>query len=173
MEQNERFNRIYEETRSDLLRYLWVRTNAAPDAEDLFQEIYRKFYIRLSRSVLPILDPKRYLFTIAKKELSRYYLHRAKRAEAEQPMETLPDVPSEEAPIDERLLTEERKDAVWRLLQSEPELNRRIFVLFYACDRSQKEIGEALGLDETAVRQRLYRTRQRICQKLESECSDL
>ncbi len=72
MEQNERFNRIYEETRSDLLRYLWVRTNAAPDAEDLFQEIYRKFYIRLSRSVLPILDPKRYLFTIAKKELSRY-----------------------------------------------------------------------------------------------------
>lgn len=173
MEQNERFNRIYEETRSDLLRYLWVRTNAAPDAEDLFQEIYRKFYIRLSRSVLPILDPKRYLFTIAKKELSRYYLHRAKRAEAEQPMETLPDVPSEEAPIDERLLTEERKDAVWRLLQSEPELNRRIFVLFYACDRSQKEIGEALGLDETAVRQRLYRTRQRIRQKLESECSDL
>ena len=150
-----------------------MRTNAAPDAEDLFQEIYRKFYIRLSRSVLPILDPKRYLFTIAKKELSRYYLHRAKRAEAEQPMETLPDVPSEEAPIDERLLTEERKDAVWRLLQSEPELNRRIFVLFYACDRSQKEIGEALGLDETAVRQRLYRTRQRIRQKLESECSDL
>lgn len=173
MEQNERFNRIYEETRSEMLRYLWVRTNAAPDAEDLFQEIYRKFYIRLSRSVLPILDPKRYLFTIAKKELSRYYLHRAKRAEAEQPMETLPDVPSEEAPIDERLLTEERKDAVWRLLQSEPELNRRIFVLFYACDRSQKEIGEALGLDETAVRQRLYRTRQRIRQKLVSECSKL
>ena len=173
MEQNERFNRIYEETRSDLLRYLWVRTNAAPDAEDLFQEVYRKFYIRLSRSVLPILDPKRYLFTIAKKELSRYYLHRAKRTEAEQPMETLPNVPSEDAPIDERLLTEERKDAIWRLLQSEPELNRRIFVLFYACDRSQKEIGEALGLDETAVRQRLYRTRQRIRQKLESECSDL
>lgn len=173
MEQNERFNRIYEETRSEMLRYLWVRTNAAPDAEDLFQEIYRKFYIRLSRSVLPILDPKRYLFTIAKKELSRYYLHRAKRAEAEQPMETLPDVPSEDAPIDERLLTEERKDAIWRLLQSEPELNRRIFVLFYACDRSQKEIGEALGLDETAVRQRLYRTRQRIRQKLESECSKL
>lgn len=173
MEQNERFNRIYEETRSDLLRYLWVRTNAAPDAEDLFQEVYRKFYIRLSRSVLPILDPKRYLFTIAKKELSRYYLHRAKRTEAEQPMETLSNVPSEDAPIDERLLTEERKDAIWRLLQSEPELNRRIFVLFYACDRSQKEIGEALGLDETAVRQRLYRTRQRIRQKLESECSDL
>ena len=173
MEQNERFNRIYEETRSEMLRYLWVRTNAAPDAEDLFQEIYRKFYIRLSRSVLPILDPKRYLFTIAKKELSRYYLHRAKRAEAEQPMETLPDVPSEDAPIDERLLTEERKDAIWRLLQSEPELNRRIFVLFYACDRSQKEIGEALGLDETAVRQRLYSTRQRIRQKLESECSKL
>ena len=34
MEQYERFNRIYDETRDDLLRYLMIRTNAAPEAED-------------------------------------------------------------------------------------------------------------------------------------------
>lgn len=72
MEHNEQFNRIYAETRDDLLRYLMLRTNAAPEAEDLFQEVYRKLFIRLKRSALPILDTKRYVFAIAKKELSRF-----------------------------------------------------------------------------------------------------
>ncbi len=173
MEQYERFERIYAQTRDELLRFLWVRTNAAPEAEDLFQEVYRKFYIRFSRSVLPILDPKRYLFAIAKKELSRYYRQKARRTETEQPIEALTNLPSEDTPIDERLLTEERKDLVWRLLQNEPQLNRSIFYLFYACDRTQKEIAASLGIDEAAVRQRLYRTRQRIRMKLESERVDL
>jgi RNA polymerase sigma-70 factor (ECF subfamily) len=173
MEQHERFERIYAQTRDALLRYLWVRTNAAPEAEDLFQEVYRKFYIRLSRGVLPILDPERYLFAIAKKELSRYYRQKVRRTEAEQPLEELGDPASEDVPIDEHLLTEERKDAVWRLLMNEPQLNRRIFCLFYVCDRSQKEIAASLGIDEAAVRQRLYRTRQRIRAAFESQNPDI
>ena len=82
MEQYERFDQIYSETRDDLLRYLMLRTNAAPEAEDLFQEVYRRFYTRLTRSVLPILDPRRYLFSVAKKVLAGYYRSAAKRKAA-------------------------------------------------------------------------------------------
>lgn len=69
---------------------------------------------------------------------------------------------SEDGPIDQRLLREERMAEVWALLEREPETNRRIFLLFYGCDRTQKEIASSLGLSEEAVRQRLYRTRGRI-----------
>ncbi|MBR0508186.1 MAG: sigma-70 family RNA polymerase sigma factor [Clostridia bacterium] len=169
MGQNERFERIYRETREELLRFLMIRTNADPEAEDLFQEVYRKFFVRLSSGVLPILDPKRYLYAIAKKELSRFYRRNARKKQTEQPIETCAETAATDEPIDERLLAEERKDAVWRLLQEEPELNRRAFLLFYGCELSQKEIGEALGIGEQAVRQRLYRTRQRIRALLESE----
>lgn len=58
---------------------------------------------------------------------------------------------------------------VWRLLEREPELNRRIFLLFYGCGRTQKEIGEALGIAEGTVSQRLFRTRQRIRMLLASQ----
>ena len=167
MEQNEQFDQIYSETRDDLLRYLMLRTNAAPEAEDLFQEVYRRFYARLTRSVLPILDPRRYLFSVAKKVLAGYYRIAAKRKEMEQPLPEDFDLMSEDEPIDERLLREERADEVWRLLGREPDLNRRIFLLFYGCDRSQKEIAESLGITEEAVRQRLYRTRGRIRDLLE------
>lgn len=161
MEQNKRFHQIYSETRDELLRFLIIRTNADPEAEDLFQEVYRKLYIRLSRSVLPILEPKRYVFAIAKKELSRYYRRTAQRR-LEQPIEECAEIVSDEPPIDERLLSEERMGEVYALLQKEPELSRKAFVLFYGCGRTQKEIGEALGIGEDAVCQRLFRTRQRI-----------
>ena len=167
MEQNERFDQIYSETREDLLRYLMLRTNAAPEAEDLFQEVYRRFYVRLSRGLLPILDPRRYLFSVAKKVLAGYYRTAAKRKEAEQPLPEDFDLLSEDEPLDERLLREERADEVWRLLEREPELNRRVFLLFYGCDQSQKQIAASLGMTEEAVRQRLYRTRGRIRDLLE------
>ena len=169
MEQMERFDRIYSETRDDLLRYLMLRTNAAPEAEDLFQKVYRRFYTRLTRSVLPILDHRRYLFSVAKKVLAEYYRGTAKKKAAEQPLPEDLYLVSEDAPIDERLLKKERADEVWRLLQREPELNRLVFLLFYGYDRSQKQIAAALGMTEEAVRQRLYRTRSRIRAMLEND----
>ncbi len=166
MKQDEQFDRIYAETRDDLLRYLTLRTNADPETEDLFQEVYRRFYDRLTRGV-PVLDPRRYLFSVAKKVLAGYYRSSAKRKAAEQPMPEDFEVVSDDEPIDERLLREERMDEVWRLLKHEPEINQRAFVLYYGYDRSQKEIAAALGIREEAVRQRLYRTRERIRAMLE------
>ena len=166
MRQTEQFDRIYAETRDDLLRYLTLRTNADPEAEDLFQEIYRRFYDRLTRGV-PVLDPRRYLFSVAKKVLAGYYRSSAKRKAAEQSIPEDFEIVSDDEPIDERLLREERMDEVWRLLKHEPEINQRAFVLYYGYDRSQKEIAAALGIREEAVRQRLYRTRERIRAMLE------
>ena len=166
MRQTEQFDRIYAETRDDLLRYLTLRMNADPEAEDLFQEVYRRFYDRLTRGV-PVLDPRRYLFSVAKKVLAGYYRSSAKRKAAEQPRPEDFEVVSDDEPIDERLLREERMDEVWRLLKHEPEINQRAFVLYYGYDRSQKEIAAALGIREEAVRQRLYRTRERIRAMLE------
>lgn len=173
MEQNERFIRIYTETRDELLRYLMIRTNADPEAEDLFQEVYRKVYIRLTRNVLPILEPKRYLFTVAKKELSRFYRRKAQKQISEHPIEAYANIPAEEEPIDERLFTEDRMQEVFSLLRREPELNRRAFILFYGCGRTQKEIGKALGIGEEAVCQRLFRTRQRIRILLKTKQDDV
>ena len=169
MEQNEQFDRIYESTRDDLLRFLMLRTNAAPEAEDLFQEVYRRFYLRLQKNAFPIRNPKWYLFSVARKVLAGFYREKAERSEREQPMPEDTDLTADDTPIDEQLLRDEQKTQVWRLLQKEPELNRRAFLLYYGYDRSQKQIAKALGISEEAVRQRLYRTRGRIRALLESE----
>lgn len=169
MEQLERFNRIYDSTRDALLAYLMCKTNAAPETEDLMQEVYRRLWLRLTRGALPILNDRAYLFSVAKKVLSRYYRKAAVRKSAEQPIPEDEAIASDDEPLDERLLRSERKDAIWRLLETEPEPNRRAFILYYGYDRPQKEIAAALGVSEDAVRQRLYRTRARIRALLETE----
>ena len=169
MRQHEQFDRIYDETRDEMLRFVMLRTGAASEAEDLFQEIYRRFFVRLTRGAFPILDPRRYLFSIAKKVLANYYRNTAKMKTVEQPFPEDSDIASDDEPIDERLFREERMYAVWRFLDSEPDLNRRAFLLYYGYERSQKQIAAALGISEKAVRQRLYRTRGRIRAMLKQE----
>ena len=169
MKQNDQFDRIYDETRDELLRYIMLRTNAGPEAEDIFQETYRRFFVRLTHGVFPILDSRRYLFSIAKKELADYYSAAAKRKTLELPFEEDLDIAAVDEPIDERLFKEERMDEVWRLLQKEPDLDRKAFLLYYGYERSQKQIAAALGISEKAVRQRLYRTRGRIRMMLKQE----
>lgn len=173
MDQNERFERIYNETRDDLLRFLIIRTNADPEAEDLFQEVYRRFYGRLCNSFLPILHPQRYLFAIARKVLSRFYRKRDLIRQNEEPYPYDAEWMADDAPLDERLLQSERKDAIWELLRDEPALSRRAFILYYGYERSHQEIADALGISKDAVRQRIHRTRQRIRSALESDCIDL
>ncbi len=169
MKQNEQFDRIYDETRDGLLRYVMLRTNAAPEAEDIFQEIYRALFVRLTHSAFPVLDPKRYLYSIAKKELAKHYRRMAKQRAVEEPMPEDSDMALDDEPIDERLFREERMEEVWRFLRKEPDLNRRAFLLYYGYERSQKQIATALGINEQAVRQRLYRTRARIRAMLKHE----
>ena len=169
MEQKERFEQIYRDTRDEILRFLVIRTNADAEAEDLFQEVYRRLYVRMQKSVLPIIDPKRYVYAVARKVLSRFYRKRSLVREHEQPITEDTETNIETVPIDEALFAEERKDAVWKLLSDEPELNRRAFILYYGYERTQKQIAEALGITEDAVRQRLYRTRCRIRSLLESD----
>ncbi len=162
MEQNDRFDRIYADTNEELLRYLTIKTGGSPETEDLLQEVYAQFYQRMIRGILPVLDPKRYLFVSAKKALSRFYWRQGRKRETEQPLPEDDIGPADETPIEEHLLLEEQRDAVWTLVQQEPPMSYRAFVLYYGCGLSQKEIAKILGQNEQAVKQRLARTRAKI-----------
>ncbi len=163
MESTRIFERIYYETRDALLKFLIPRVRSSDDVEDLMQEIYSKLYRHLARRNV-VREPLPYLYTIAKKELSRYYRRHAIRAEREEPLsDTLPD----DAPSPELLsIDSEQTRAIWRLVKAEPLKSYQAFTLYYGFSVPTDEIAKSLGLSEDAVRRRISRTRERIRRQL-------
>lgn len=158
MEQYEAFNRVYDATRDALLRWLVPRIRSADDVEDVMQESYRKLYRRMTKRGVD--DPEKYLFGIAKKELSKHYRRRAEVQQSESPLsDALPD--NEPSP-EEIAIGHERTREIWALVKAEPLLSYQAFTLYYGFSLPTSEIAKELGLSEDAVRRRLSRTRARI-----------
>ncbi len=168
MEQHSYFNRIYEETQQDILRYIVIKTNRANDVEDIFQEVYRSFYERLRRHGNgDIQDAKRYLITIAKKELSRFYQRKTVKAEKECAYDDA--VLEESEPLDDHFFTAEMMKRVWEIVRQEPLLSYKAFTLYYGFSMRISNIASELGITEAAVKQRLMRTRNTIRTELKGE----
>ncbi|MEA4869281.1 MAG: sigma-70 family RNA polymerase sigma factor [Christensenella sp.] len=152
------FDEVYREYAARLKRFLVVRIRTVSDMEDLYQEVWKRFYERTA--MLRPEEPFRYLIKIAKGELYKRYRSNCKQNEREEPLlETIPDT---QAPFEPALL--DRMDAaeVWQIVKSEPLLSYQTFVLYYGFDQSVRQIASSLGISEDAAKARLYRTRERI-----------
>ena len=152
------FDEVYREHAAKLKRFLVVRIRSVSDMEDLYQEVWKRFYERTA--IVRPDEPFRYLVKIAKGELYKRYRSNSKQNEREEPLlETIPDA---QAPFEPALLDRMDAAAVWQIVKQEPLLSYQTFVLYYGFDQSVRQIAGALHVSEDAVKARLYRTRERI-----------
>ena len=168
MEQYEAFNRVYDATRDTLLKWLIPRVRSGADVEDLMQEIYKRLYRKMSR--FGVREPEKYVFGIAKKELAKFYRHKAAKETHEAPLtDQLPDEGIEPEDI---VLDRETERTLWELIKTEPLKSYQAFTLYYGFSVPTDEIAKELGLSEDAVRKRLSRTRARLRAQLTEQKGD-
>lgn len=168
MEQYEAFNRVYDATRDALLRWLIPRVRSGADVEDLIQEIYKRLYRKMDGP--GVREPEKYVFGIAKKELAKFYRHKAVKETHEAPLtDQLSDEGEEPEDI---VLDRERERALWDLVKTEPLLSYQAFTLYYGFSVPTESIAKELHLSEDAVRKRLSRTRARLRAYLSEQKGD-
>ncbi len=166
MEQYEAFNCVYDATRDALLRWLIPRVRSGADVEDLMQETYKRLYRKMSGG-FGIREPEKYVFGIAKKELAKFYRHKAAKETRELPLsDQLFDEGQEPEDI---VLDREAERELWALIKAEPLLSYQTFTLYYGFSVPTDEIAKELHLSEDAVRKRLSRTRARLRQLLSEQ----
>lgn len=155
---NAYFDRVYSENAARLKKFIVVRIRSVSDMEDVYQEVWKRFYERTA--ALRPNEPIRYLVTIAKGELAKRYRSQRGGKENEAPLNG--EVPNDQPPFENALL--ERMDAaeVWKIVKTEPLLSYQAFVLYYGFDQSVRQIAKALRVSEDSVKARLYRTRERV-----------
>lgn len=168
MEQHGEFNRIYEETHRDILRYIVAKTSRADDVEDILQEVYRSFYVHLCRNgAQSVRYERQYLIAIAKKELVRFYRNKSLKAERE--VMLTDDVEETAEPLDEQFFTAEAAAKTWEIVRGEPLLSYKAFTLYYGFSMRICDIAQMIGITEPAAKQRLQRTRNKIRTELKTE----
>jgi len=138
------------------------------DAEDATQETFLRV-LRYRSRLAAVEDPKTWLARIA----WRVAVDRSKRhgRMREIPMDD-PDAPpsaevaSSEAPADETVQGAQMGAVLEKLIAALPEKLRQPLILSAVEEMSPREVAAILGINEAAVRSRVFRARQILREKL-------
>jgi RNA polymerase sigma-70 factor (sigma-E family) len=137
------FTHFMEQAGPSLLRTAWLLTGDAHDAQELTQAALVKTYVAWGR----VRDGEGLAY--ARRVLVNHRTDRWRATRLERPTDTMPE-PSPR-PADPMRGSDDR-DLVVRLLATLPEQQRRVVVLRYYTDLSEKATAEALGISVGAVK---------------------
>jgi RNA polymerase sigma-70 factor (ECF subfamily) len=138
------------------------------DAEDATQETFMRM-LRYKSKLATVEDPKTWLARIAwRVAVDRgKQQSRTRETALEDPGKPVPETASSEAAADESVHGAQIGAALEKMIAALPEKLRQPLVLSTIEEMSPREVAATLGINEAAVRSRVFRARQILREKLE------
>jgi RNA polymerase sigma-70 factor, ECF subfamily len=142
------------------------------EAEDATQETFMRV-LRYSARLDKVDDPKPWLARIAwRVAVDRSRQHgRERETPLEDPEKPPVEIASADAPADEALHGRQVSAALEKLIAALPAKLREPLILSTIEEMSPREVAAALGINEAAVRSRVFRARQILREKLTQRTS--
>ena len=163
-----KFESVYEHTQAAALKYITSKCLSICDIDDIYQDTFLNVYRAICNTDKEIENEEAFVISIAKKSLSRYYGLLAKlKAQVSTGLARLPEGPMNEETKDEvdvEMLVLDRAlcDEIFETVSTMPIDIQRIVYMYYVLDMPLKMIALTLGMKEESVKNRLYRTLERI-----------
>ncbi|MBS1858258.1 MAG: RNA polymerase sigma factor [Acidobacteria bacterium] len=163
--ESDAFEKFVEHFRSKLFRYSWLMCGSPEDAEEVAQETLLKVF----QSIDQLRDPEHVRSWVYRIARNACLMQRRKSVFA--PTEELPadEVPlaDETVPADDRLLQNELRNVIERVVMELSPTYRPVVVLRDLEGLSTEETAEILGLRIDVVKTRLHRGRAAMKEKLD------
>lgn len=157
------FETVYEQTQHKVKLYLLSRCKDMFDVNDLFQETYIEFYDVLQKKGTGyVKNPEALAIQIAKRKLNKFYgfLYKISNQISvddelfqERELKEREDLDIEEQTIRREFM----EDITKKLMEKSGDI-QKIFYLYYGMDYTLAEIAAVLGLKQSTVKTKLYRT---------------
>ena len=165
------FDAVYAETIGPVSRFVVSHAARFQDTEDIVQNIYTRFYKRISeKGYRDIESTEAFLINIAKFECRSVFAGFKRRKERDV---ILSDIDEEQTAAieaemsrDQKLLEDIMTDKILAKqifddIMSGDETVGRIFYLHFVCDMKLEEVANQLDLKLSTVKTKLYRTREK------------
>lgn len=172
-----RFDEIYYSTNKAALAFIIAKCGRTADVSDIFQDVYMELYqILCKRGADYITNETALVFKLAKRKVARYYSSLQRLRSFVLPIAAGAEDESGSGLADfedESFLTEDFAvsnvliEDVRKYLFEKPEIVQKIFFLRYDADLSIPEIAGRLSVNESYVKNKLYRTLKELRELLE------
>jgi len=157
-----RFSELYEEYFELVYAYIARRTRNREEAEDLTAEVFRKAFEHLPRFKWTGAPFAAWLFRIG----SNLIADRAKRSAREGILDDTPGSARSAQAQQTDVEMAERLARIFRMVDELAEDQQRVIVMRFADEKNIREIAEALGRSEGAVKQLQFRALENLRAKL-------
>jgi RNA polymerase sigma-70 factor (ECF subfamily) len=149
-------------------RIAYAALRSHHDAEDATQETFLRV-LRYSRKLATVENHKTWLARIAWRVAVDRNRQRGRKQEVplEDPEKPVAELPSADAPVDEAMHGSQVGTMLERLIAALPEKLREPLILSAIVEISPREVAATLGINEAAVRSRVFRARKILRQKLD------
>lgn len=161
------FNDIYDSTNRKILSFITAKCNNTSDISDIFQDTYMELYKVITKRGLDyIKNSDAFVMKIAKQKLYRYY-SLFDRLKSIIPMLTINDKGEEvnivdlemlDFVIEEKIFEDALVTQINEFISEKSKDIQKIFYLFYYLDMTIPEIAKLLSMNESNVKNKLYRT---------------
>ncbi len=162
------FDAVYAETFGAVSRFVASHAARFQDSEDIIQNVYTRFYKRISDKGFADIDsPEAFLINIAKFECRTVFSGFMRRKERDVILSEFDEEQSAaiEADMsrDQKLLEDVMADKILAKqifddIMSGDETVGKIFYLHFVCDMKLEEVADKLGIKTATVKTKLYRT---------------
>lgn len=154
-----KFNKIYNDTYQDIVKYVVCSCKKIDDVSDIVQNIYLEVLKKINKKEIN----KNYLMGIAKHKIKDYYRFRYRKKEISIDKEdddniTFYDKIPSDIDISNNFIISNDIDKVWKYLERKSILISKIFYLYYYMGYKIREIAVILNISEVNVKHYLYRT---------------
>ena len=154
-----KFNKIYNDTYQDIVKYVVCSCKKIDDVSDIVQNIYLEVLKKINKKEID----KNYLMGIAKHKIKDYYRFRYRKKEISIDKEdddniTFYDKIPSDIDISNNFIISNDIDKVWKYLKRKSILSSKIFYLYYYMGYKIREIAVILNISEVNVKHYLYRT---------------
>ncbi|MCF6464620.1 RNA polymerase sigma factor [Clostridium sp. Cult2] len=158
---NAQMEKLYIKYHRELFLYAFSLCKNHHLAQDLTSDTFFKAYLSLD----DVSYFKYWLFRVCK-NLYLDFLKRDREYSSENNLEDT--LSNSETPLDKIIESEEKK-YLYKLVINLNESYKEIFILYYYCGFSLKEISKSRNITEGAAKTMLFRARKRLKEKLEGE----
>lgn len=159
-----KFNCIYDKTYSDILKYVVINCHNMNDVNDILQDTYLELWKILNKKDITENNIKSYLIGIAINKIKKHYtlIQRIRTISIfdknDNDIEII-DTIKDNFDIEDIIIKNENWNLVWNYIKKKKNKDiPKIFYLHYKLELSIKEISNELGLNESYIKNLIYRT---------------